>query len=737
MRSLEEQRIKFAELQNILENKAIELNQEVDIKIQSHIDEIKSLKTTISEHEESAVQKLTEMEKLANDLMNRNEEIKNLESDLQIKSEDIQTMNEEVMSKYKIIEELQSQIDSNEHSNVEEKELNSTIDSLKTEILDLKTKNECQTVELSSRANALERLQTVFDVCQEQSESIKTEIENKTLEIAQLTKENELMKAEKSIENIDENKRLNLQIDEMSITLSSLQSMKETYEEKIRTLENENCSLEELSIDIAEYRKQILSKDAEIDSLQEKLEAKTLELSKKDVEIFDDRQSQIGKLFEKHDIEQVEMLQKQLKEKDEFYEKQKIDLIEKHRLQIEEKDEFVKSSKIDDTLQSKLEEINSLLQLKTQEIEQLNTTIDILEKEKNKLELKMVEIEQFRQEVAKEANQHMEETGDKMRGLKTQFENKQEEVNQLLIEKEESDSSNKKITDELKSLQSRYDDALQNSSNSDIIKEKHLLKEKNEKLTNMCKKYLAKLKQQEVILKEKEGMVENDKIEEYNNKISNFEKEINQAKSENEILMEEMTSKYQIIEDLQHQLTQREAECEKWERESSEKEKILIQKEIEKHRLQIEEKDEFVKSSKIDDTLQSKLEEINSLLQLKTQEIEQLNTTIDILEKEKNKLELKMVEIEQFRQEVAKEANQHMEETGDKMRELKTQFENKQEEVNQLLIEKEESDSSNKKITDELKSLQSRYDDALQNSSNSDIIKEKHLLKEKNEKLTN
>merc|ERR1711874_787770 len=435
MRSLEEQRIKFAELQNILENKAIELNQEVDIKIQSHIDEIKSLKQTISEHEESAVQKLAEMEKLANDLMNRNEEIKNLESDLQIKSEDIQTMNEEVMSKYKIIEELQSQIDSNEHSNVEEKELNSTIDSLKTEILDLKTKNECQTVELSSRANALERLQTVFDVCQEQSESIKTEIENKTLEIAQLTKENELMKAEKSIENIDENKRLNLQIDEMSITLSSLQSMKETYEEKIRTLENENCSLEELSIDIAEYRKQILSKDAEIDSLQEKLEAKTLELSKKDVEIFDDRQSQIGKLFEKHDIEQVEMLQKQLKEKDEFYEKQKIDLIEKHRLQIEEKDEFVKSSKIDDTLQSKLEEINSLLQLKTQEIEQ------------------------FRQEVAKEANQHMEETGDKMRELKTQFENKQEEVNRLLIEKEEKDLSTKKITDELKSLQSRYDDA--------------------------------------------------------------------------------------------------------------------------------------------------------------------------------------------------------------------------------------------------------------------------------------
>ena len=52
-----------------------------------------------------------------------------------------------------------------------------------------------------------------------------------------------------------------------------------------------------------------MSKDAEIDSIRGKLETKTLELSKKDVEIFDDKQSQIGKLFEKHDMEQAEMLQ--------------------------------------------------------------------------------------------------------------------------------------------------------------------------------------------------------------------------------------------------------------------------------------------------------------------------------------------------------------------------------------------------------------------------------------------
>merc|ERR1719206_1734967 len=46
--------------------------------------------------------------------------------------------------------------------------------------------------------------------------------------------------------------------------------------------------------------------------------------------------------------------------------------------------------------------------------------------------------------------------------------------------------------------------------------------------------------------------------------------------------MEEMTAKYQIIEDLQNQLSQKEADCEKWERECNAKENILIQKETEK-----------------------------------------------------------------------------------------------------------------------------------------------------------
>ena len=137
-----------------------------------------------------------------------------------------------------------------------------------------KNKNEYWEAELISKASALERLQTVFDVCEEQSQKANDDIAEKSKEIIRLEKELDLLNAEKSVDNNDETKKLYVQIEEMSITLTSLQQMKETYEEKIRTLENENSSLEELSIDISEYRKQILSKDAEIDSLREKLETK-------------------------------------------------------------------------------------------------------------------------------------------------------------------------------------------------------------------------------------------------------------------------------------------------------------------------------------------------------------------------------------------------------------------------------------------------------------------------------
>ena len=82
-----------------------------------------------------------------------------------------------------------------------------------------------------------------------------------TRNFSHLNKEVELLHAEKPIENESELTKLNLRLEEMSITMTSLQQMKDAYEAKINTLENENKSLEHLSVDIAEYRKKILGKD--------------------------------------------------------------------------------------------------------------------------------------------------------------------------------------------------------------------------------------------------------------------------------------------------------------------------------------------------------------------------------------------------------------------------------------------------------------------------------------------
>ena len=79
--------------------------------MEEYIDEIKSLKKIVAEHEASVNSNLEEIEKLSHDLIDREEKIQNLESDIEIKSGDIKTLNEEFISKYKMIEELQCEID--------------------------------------------------------------------------------------------------------------------------------------------------------------------------------------------------------------------------------------------------------------------------------------------------------------------------------------------------------------------------------------------------------------------------------------------------------------------------------------------------------------------------------------------------------------------------------------------------------------------------------------------------
>ena len=82
-------------------------------------------------------------------------------------------------------------------------------------------------------------------------------------------------------------------------------------------------------------------------------------------------------------------------------------------------------------------------------------------RKKVKLETRMAEIEQFRQEVAKETNKHIEETDDKMRELKAQFENKLDEVNQLVREKEKLEFNLQRSNDDLESTKEKCSELME------------------------------------------------------------------------------------------------------------------------------------------------------------------------------------------------------------------------------------------------------------------------------------
>merc|ERR1711915_422309 len=115
-----------------------------------------------------------------------------------------------------------------------------------------------------------------------------------------------------------------------------------------------------------------------------------------------------------------------------------------------------------------------------------------------------------------------------------------------------ADLSNSK--QEVKQLETKYNEALGSVSEADLMKERDQLKEKNEKLTGMCKKYIAKIKQLDAQIKQADASsATNKEIEELKETIASLENEVRETQSGNAILQEEMMSKYQVIGDLQGQ----------------------------------------------------------------------------------------------------------------------------------------------------------------------------------------
>merc|ERR1711976_417401 len=79
----------------------------------------------------------------------------------------------------------------------------------------------------------------------------------------------------------------------------------------------------------------------------------------------------------------------------------------------------------------------------------------------------------------------------------------------------------------------------------------------------MCKKYIAKIKQLDVQIKQADASsATNEEIEELKKTVASLENKVKETQSGNSILQEEMMSKYQIIGDLQTQMDETQEELE-------------------------------------------------------------------------------------------------------------------------------------------------------------------------------
>ena len=436
-----------------------------------------------------------------------------MNDDLAVRESDIAAVNEEITNKYSIIENLQSEADVLEEKTAT---LEEAKQCLEAQVGKLETENTSLKEELTSKNKSLDMLQTTIDVM-EKSQSDTGDLSNQlaALQRSILEKENEITSLQGNLQLVTEDK-------------DQLVEAKGECEGKISVLEDELQNFETLTVELAECRKELTAKELEIESLNGKLET---------------MKDQISTAAESASVAT-----------DSFYFQQQTEQIEMLRAQLREKCDLLESSKSDQNLISQLETKNDDLEAKTQEVEDMRDKIRRLEVDKQKLESKMAEVEQYRQELSKESNQHMEEASEKIRELKSQLDAKVEDMSKQVIEKEALLKDLAKSQDEVKQLETKYNQVLENASEAELIRERDQFKEKNEKLTGMCKKYIAKIKQLDAQVKQSESTVDNAQVEEFNNRISSLEFELQESKSGNAVLQEEMMSKYQVIANLQSQV---------------------------------------------------------------------------------------------------------------------------------------------------------------------------------------
>ena len=248
-----------------------------------------------------------------------------------------------------------------------------------------------------------------------------------------------------------------------------------------------------------------------------------------------------------------------------------LEQIELLRMQLREKSDLLEASQSDVKLREELEARVEELEIRGQEVDDLHLMLRRSEAEKASMQNRL-------QEVEKETFQHLQETSEKVKEMRIQHES---EVEVVKKEKGDLESRITSLEADLKNVTTKYEDVLNSTSSADLIRERDNLKDKCDKLTNMCKKYLAKLKQQEASVKESED----GESEALKNKITDLESALEAARADCEMVNEDMLTKYKIIEELQTEVASKEEELEKKNQEITEKEKMMMERELEKEDL--------------------------------------------------------------------------------------------------------------------------------------------------------
>jgi len=452
--------------------------------------------------EKSALQtKFDAMEKsLTLDISTIREEAKlnqtQFEQELATKNEDVAALNEDMMLKYKTIEGLQNDIVQLEYERDAKQD---EIGVLTTRVDTEYKATEQLRQQLAEKDSALTTLQAVVDVLKSES-SESDEKENAQFGI--LESRIEALQSELVAKNLQLDAANTLQAEQTTKCAELTSRVTELDAEIAENVGAAEC--------MNLLRQEFAQKREECEALNDKLIQLRADLEVKDRALFTHQEQELSQrklTAAEDDVSGADNV------KGDFQSMQ--EQIEMLRAQVARQADLLTGSTSDAALRELVSELTDQVELRTQEVEDVKTLLRRTEADKRKAETQLTEAEQFRTELVKESNQHAEESGEKMRELKLQLDNEKEELanvirqkNAITTEAETAKKSLQSLRQQLEQEQLRHDSsssvtgqAGDDVTMANLMAERDAAKDKNEKLKDMCKKYLAKLKQQEALLK--------------------------------------------------------------------------------------------------------------------------------------------------------------------------------------------------------------------------------------------